>query len=263
MSKLAELEASIAQMRSAIVAFSGGVDSSLVAAVAARALGDRALAVTAVSPALATGELDGARAVAKAVGITHRVIATDELSRPEYRRNDRFRCYHCKTELYDQLERVAEAEGYAVVLSGANTDDISDWRPGLAAAAEHGVRHPLVECGIDKPHVRLLARALGVPSAEKPASPCLASRLPYGTEVTPETLAKVDGAEAAVKALGFSELRVRHYGRLARVELAAGDLPRGLSDSDAVVEAVLRMGYEHVEISRRALKSGSLNAIID
>jgi uncharacterized protein len=262
MTKLSELEACIEQMQSAVVAFSGGVDSSLVAAVAASVLGDRALAVTAVSPALASGELDGARAVASAVGITPRVITTDELRRPEYRRNDRFRCYHCKSELYDQLEQTAAAEGYAVVLSGANADDTSDWRPGLTAAAEHGVRHPLVECGIDKAQVRLLARALAVPSAEKPASPCLASRLPYGTEVTPEVLAQVDRAETAVKALGFNELRVRHYGRLARVELAAGDLPRGLSDPDAVVAAVLHTGYEHVEISRRPLKSGSLNATV-
>lgn len=261
MTKLAQLEECIGQMQSAVVAFSGGVDSSLVAAVAARVLKDRALAVTAVSPALASGELDGARAVATAVGINHRVITTDELRRPEYRRNDRFRCYHCKTELYDNLEQVANDDGYAVVLSGANADDASDWRPGLTAAAEHGVRHPLLECGIDKAQVRELARILGVPSAEKPASPCLASRLPYGTEVTPEVLAQVDRAEAAVKALGFSELRVRHYGRLARVELAAEDLPRGLSEPDAVVEAVLHTGYEHVELSRRPLKSGSLNAI--
>jgi pyridinium-3,5-biscarboxylic acid mononucleotide sulfurtransferase len=261
MSKLAELEACIARMDSAVVAFSGGVDSSLVAAVAANVLGDRALAVTAISPALATGELDGARAVAEAVGIGHRVVRTDELSRPEYRRNDRFRCYHCKSELYDQLARIAEADGYAVLLSGANADDISDWRPGLTAADEHGVRHPLLECGVNKPQVRALARALAVPSAEKPASPCLASRLPYGTEVTPETLARVDRAEAVVKALGFKELRVRHYGRLARIELAAGDLARGLSVADVVVDAVLRVGYERVEISRRPLKSGSLNVI--
>jgi pyridinium-3,5-biscarboxylic acid mononucleotide sulfurtransferase len=261
MSSFAQLEARIAELPSAIVAFSGGVDSSLVAAVAARVLGERALAVTAVSPALASGELDGARSVAASVGITHRVVRTDELSRAEYRRNDRFRCYHCKTELYDRLVQIAADDGYAAVLSGANADDMSDWRPGLTAAAEHGVLHPLLECGIDKATVRSLARELAVPSAEKPASPCLASRLPYGTEVTPETLAQVDRAEAAVKALGFRELRVRHYGSLARVELAAEDLPRGLSGAEALVAAVLAAGYERAEVSRRPLKSGSLNVI--
>ncbi len=150
MTTVAELERAIRPLGSAVVAFSGGVDSSVVAAVAARALGDRALAVTAVSPALATGELEGARGVAAAVGIAHRLISTDELAREEYRRNDRFRCYHCKSELYDQLEALARADGYATVLSGANADDAGDWRPGLRAASEHGVRHPLLEAGVSK-----------------------------------------------------------------------------------------------------------------
>jgi pyridinium-3,5-biscarboxylic acid mononucleotide sulfurtransferase len=189
MNRIGQLESFIGQLDGAIVAFSGGVDSSLVAALAARALGPRALAITAVSPALAAGELDGAVGVAHAVGIAHRTITTDELAREEYRRNDRFRCYHCKTELYDSLQGVAAAEGYAAVLSGANADDVGDWRPGLRAAAEHGVRHPLLELGVGKEEVRAMARKLGVPSAEKPAAPCLASRLPYGTQVTPDALA--------------------------------------------------------------------------
>ena len=178
MSRTDELETRIASLGSAVVAFSGGVDSSLVAALAARALGPRALAVTAVSPALATGELDGARGVAEAVGIAHEVISTDELAREGYVRNDRDRCYHCKTELYEQLWGLARARGYAAVLSGANADDTGDWRPGLRAAAEHGVVHPLLEAGVGKEEVRALAAELGVPSAWKPASPCLASRLP-------------------------------------------------------------------------------------
>lgn len=258
---LESLERLIASFGSAVVAFSGGVDSSLVAAVAARTLGARAIAVTAVSPALATGELDGARHVAEAVGIEHRVVTTDELANPEYRQNDRFRCYHCKTELYDRLSVIAEVEGYAALLSGANADDVSDWRPGLTAAAEHGVRHPLLECGVGKAQVRALARTLSVPSAEKPASPCLASRLPYGTPVTPASLAQIDRAEQAVKALGFRELRVRHYGSTARVEVAGDELPRALATADAIVAAALDAGYVRAELSRRPLKSGSLNVV--
>ncbi len=259
--RVEQLQQLIEPLGSAIVAFSGGVDSSLVAALAARALGERALAVTAVSPALATGELDGARGVAAAVGIAHRTITTDELARPEYRRNDRFRCYHCKTELYDRLQAVAAAEGYATVLSGANADDAGDWRPGLRAAAEHGVRHPLLEAGVGKQEVRALARELAVPSADKPASPCLASRLPYGTPVTPRALAQVDRAERAVRALGFGVLRVRHFGGLGRVELDAEELPRALARPAPVIAAVRGAGYRRAEISERPFRSGSLNGL--
>jgi len=218
MTRIEELETRIRSLGSGVVAFSGGVDSSLVAALTVRALGDRALAVTAVSPALATGELDGAREVASAIGIRHETITAAELEREGYRANDRDRCYHCKSELYDCLSALAARKGYEAVLSGANADDVGDWRPGLRAAAEHDVIHPLLEAGVGKDEVRELARALRVPSAEKPASPCLASRIPYGTAVDPDVLAQVDRAELAVKALGYSVLRVRHYGGLGRVE---------------------------------------------
>jgi uncharacterized protein len=241
------------------VAFSGGVDSSLVAALAVRSLGGRALAVTAVSPALATGELDGARGVAAAVGIAHRTITTDELARAAYRRNDRYRCYHCKSELYDSLEALAGREGYGAVLSGANADDAGDWRPGLRAAAEHGVRHPLLQAAVGKDEVRALARWLQIPSADKPASPCLASRLPYGTAVSRAALAQVDRAEQALKGIGFTVLRVRHYGELGRVELAADELPRALATPEPVIAAVRDAGYERVEIDERPFQTGSLN----
>lgn len=259
MTRARELEERIAGLGSAVVAFSGGVDSSLVAALAARALGERALAVTAVSPALAAGELDGARHVAAAIGIAHETIATDELARAGYRANGRDRCYHCKTELYDRLADLARERGYAAVLSGANADDEGDWRPGLRAAAEHGVVHPLLEAGVGKAEVRALALGLRVPSADKPASPCLASRLPYGTPVDPATLAQVDRAERALKALGYRVLRVRHHGDLGRVELAADELPRALAEPAAVRAAVLGAGYGRVEISPEPFRSGSLN----
>ena len=262
MTKVEELERRIRSLESCVVAFSGGVDSSLVAALAVRALGDRALAVTAISPALATGELDGARAVASEVGIRHELITTAELERDGYRRNDRDRCYHCKSELYDSLSALAAARGYAAVLSGANADDLGDWRPGLRAAAEHGVVHPLVELGVGKEEVRRIARELRVPSAEKPASPCLASRIPYGTAVDVEALARIDSAETALKRLGYRVLRVRHYGKLGRVQLAADELSRALTEHGrrSVIEAVRSAGYADVEIDEQPFRSGSLNA---
>lgn len=262
MSLAAALESRIASLGSTVVAFSGGVDSSLVAAIAARALGERALAITAVSPALATGELAGARGVARTLGIAHETIATDELALDGYRRNGRDRCYHCKTELYGTLQVLARQRGFASVCSGANADDLGDWRPGLRAAAEHGVVHPLVEAGLGKDQVRALARSLGIPSAEKPASPCLASRLPYGTEVTTEVLAQVDRAESALKQLGYRVVRVRHYGELGRVQLGAEQLERALTSegSAAIRDAVRSAGYASVEIDEAPFRSGSLNA---
>jgi uncharacterized protein len=231
----------------------------VVAAAAWRALGPGALAVTAVSPSVAEGELAGARRVAQAIGIAHETIATDELAREGYRRNGPDRCYFCKTELYESLAALAKQRGYAALLSGANADDAGDWRPGLRAAAEHGVRHPLLEAGAGKAAVRALARALELPSAEKPATPCLASRIPYGTAVDPATLELIDRAERAVRALGFPVIRVRHHGVLGRVEIAQEDLLRALAAEPEVTAAVRAAGYAHAVLDREPFRSGRLN----
>jgi pyridinium-3,5-biscarboxylic acid mononucleotide sulfurtransferase len=256
---LSELERGIRPLGSVVVAFSGGVDSSVVAAAAARALGPGALAVTAVSPSVAEGELEGARRVADSIGIAHETIATDELAREGYRRNAPDRCYFCKTELYESLAALGRQRGYAALLSGANADDAGDWRPGLRAAAEHGVRHPLLEAGADKAAVRELARELRLPSADKPATPCLASRIPYGTAVDPATLQLIDRAERAVRALGFPVIRVRHHGILGRVEIAAADLDRALEQEPQLTAAVRRAGYRHAVLDREPFRSGRLN----
>ena len=261
--ELDRLVSLIAETGGAVVAFSGGVDSSVVAAAAHRALGERAIAITAVSPSLAKGELDGARRVAEFIRIPHEAIATRELDREGYRANDRDRCFHCKTELYERLVEVARSRGSGAVLSGTNADDLDEWRPGLRAAADFGVRHPLLELGIGKEATRAIARALELPSADKPASPCLASRVPYGTRVDASTLARIDRAERGVRALGFEIVRVRHFGGEGRVEIGAAELDRALAEParSAIVAAVQEAGYVTAAVDDQPFRSGSLNAI--
>jgi pyridinium-3,5-biscarboxylic acid mononucleotide sulfurtransferase len=260
--RLEDVQRLVGGMDGVVVAFSGGVDSTLVAAVAARALGPRAIAVTGVSASLGPGELDGARRIAATIGIAHRTVRTDELSRPGYLENGEDRCYHCKTELYEVLARVAEDEGLSVVASGANADDLRDVRPGLRAAAEHGVRHPLVEAGFTKDDVRAAARHLDIPTWNKPASACLSSRVAFGQRITVGELTRVGRAEKLLKELGFGQCRVRVHGELARIEVDPDAVSR-LTDPpvrERVARELRALGYTYVTLDLEGFRSGSMHA---
>jgi uncharacterized protein len=250
---------------SAAVAFSGGIDSTVVAQAAQLALADRAVAVTADSPSVPRAELDDARRLARQIGIRHEVVQTDEFADPDYVRNDGSRCYFCKDELYGRIETMLPRLDTQVICSGANLDDQGDYRPGLKAAAEHRVRHPLQEAGFTKADVRALARAWGLPTWDKPASPCLSSRLAPGVEVTRERTARVEAAEVYLRRLGYRECRVRlHEGELARIEVPAAELAR-LADP-AVREGLARyfkeLGFRYVTLDLEGFRSGSLNELV-
>lgn len=244
-----------------VVAFSGGVDSSLVAWAANDVLGDEALCVTAVSPSLATDEAADCAALAEEWGLAWQTVETDEMSRAAYRTNDPDRCFHCKSALMDRLEPLA-AEREAVVVLGVNLDDLGDHRPGQQAADERGARFPLVEAGFSKADVRRVSEALGLRTWDKPAAACLASRVPYGTQVTVPLLARLDRAEAALRRLGFGQLRVRDYGDTARIELPLDDLAEAVRQREAVVEAVRGVGYRYVTLDLEGFRSGNLNGAL-
>ncbi len=248
------------------VAYSGGVDSAVVAKAARLALGDQAIAVTAVSPSLAAAEKQDALDVAALVGIEHRLIETHELEDPNYAANPANRCYFCKTELYTRLEALLPEWGFDAIVNGANTDDLGDYRPGLQAAGEHTVKSPLVEAGLNKAEVRELAHHWDLPVWDKPASPCLSSRLAYGLAVTPERLARVEQAELFLRAtLGVAELRVRHEPNdLARIEVPA-DKVTLLADANTRREITARLhalGFKYVTVDLDGFRSGSMNATL-
>jgi uncharacterized protein len=246
-------------MESVVVAYSGGVDSALLANAAHRALGDRSLAVTAVSPALAARELADAKDLAQQFGFNHRVIHTNEMAQEGYVANSPQRCYFCKTELYTHLCRIAEDEGYAWVANGANTDDLGDYRPGLLAASERQVRSPMVEVGLSKQMVRELARYLEMPIWDKPAQPCLSSRIPYGTPVSVETLSKIERAEDYLRGLGLREVRARHHDRLCRIEVGEEEMEFAFAHRQEIGQALKEIGYLWVSMDLAGLRSGSLN----
>ncbi len=260
------LLATLRDLGSCAVAFSAGIDSTVVAKAARLALGDGAVAVTGSSASLAAGELEVARRIAALIGIRHEVIDTDEFSRPEYLRNAPDRCYHCKTELYTQLEGVAERLGVAAIVNGANLDDLGDYRPGMQAAGEHRVLSPLANCGFTKADVRALAREWELPTWDKPASPCLSSRIAYGEAVTPERLAMIDAAEQYLRALDLPTVRVRyHRGDVARLEVPTLAIGRLASDEvrGPLVARLKELGFKYVTLDLEGFRSGSLNALVN
>lgn len=262
MEKRRRVEEILVSCGSVLVACSGGVDSVLLAAVAARTLGDNAVAATAVSPSLATGELDDARAAAKAAGIRHIEVPTDEIENPAYTANTPDRCFHCKDTAYSTFTALAMREGIAAVVDGTNADDTGDYRPGRKAARDHGVRSPLAEAGMTKQEIRDWARELGLAVWDKPAAACLSSRVPYGSPVTLEKLTRIDKAELALKQLGFRQCRVRDHGTVARVEIEPALLPHLLEIRQAVVDAVKNAGFSYVSLDLEGFRSGSMNEVI-
>jgi len=247
-----------------MVAYSGGVDSAFLAATAHRVLGSRMLAVLADSPSLARRDMEQACAFAQGLRMPLRVVATEELDRPEYARNDADRCFHCKDELFATMEALGAKLGFARIAYGMNADDTRDYRPGQRAAEEHAVLAPLAEAGLTKQEVRALAKAAGYALWDRPASPCLSSRVEYGRAVTREVLDQVERAEESLRQLGFRELRVRHHGELARVEIARAELPRALAIEmlDAISAALREAGFQYVTLDCVGFRSGSMNALL-
>jgi uncharacterized protein len=262
--KLRALEERLGQLGSLMAAYSGGVDSAFLAATAHRVLGSRMIAVLADSPSLARRDFEQACDFARAQGIPLHIIATEELSRPEYQRNDASRCFHCKDELFQAMEALGASLGFEHIAYGMNADDTRDYRPGQRAAAEHAVLAPLAEAGLTKNEIRALARAAGYSLWDRPASPCLSSRVEYGRAVTREVLEQVERAEESLRQLGFRELRVRHHGELARVELARAEMPRAFTMEmlDAITAALKLAGFQYVTLDCAGFRSGSMNAIL-
>lgn len=260
--KLQNLKSLLLAMDGAVVAYSGGVDSAFLACVAAETLGDRALAVTARSPSYPAVELAQAAALARERGMRHRLVDTGEVARAEYSANGPDRCYFCKQTLFLTLEPIAREEGLSQILLGAIAEDLQDYRPGHRAALEAGVRAPLAEAGLSKAEVRELSRRMGLPTWDKPASACLASRVRYGLPIDAKVLGTIEAAEGFLLGLGFRELRVRHEGPTARLELPLADLARVLEHREAIVAHLKSLGYVYVSLDLEGFRSGSGNLLL-
>lgn len=262
--QLEQLKNIFAQMESALIAYSGGVDSTLIAKIAYDVLGDRTLAVTAISPSLLPEELEEAEKQAKIIGISHKIIETQEMSNPNYTSNPVNRCYFCKSELHDTLKPLAQQWGYPYIVDGVNADDLHDYRPGIQAAKERGVRSPLAEVGLNKLQVRQLSQELGLSWWNKPAQPCLSSRFPYGEEITVEKLQRVGRAEIYLRKLGYDNVRVRSQGDTAKIELLAQDIKSFIinTDLDQLVNHFQSLGFIYVTLDLEGYQSGKLNHIL-
>lgn len=262
--KLKRLRDIVASYRSALVCFSGGVDSTLLLKVTHDVLGERCVALTALSPTMARSEQKAAQDLAGTLGVHLELVESRELDRPEFAANPEDRCFHCKTALLDLARPAADRLGMAEVLMGANVDDLGDHRPGLEAARRRGVRQPMVEAGLSKPEVRALSQHLGLPTWDKPQLACLSSRFPYGTTITPDRLAQVDRFEDGLRALGFRQLRVRYHGEVARLELELSELPRVLEPGtrETIVTTGRECGFTFVALDLAGFSSGSLNQLI-
>lgn len=260
--KAARLEEIVVSLAPVVIGYSGGVDSAFLAATAHDLLGKRALAVTAVSPSLSARERTAADALARARGWNHLIVETHEIEREEYAVNDPDRCYWCKTELFDVLAPIARDRGARIAV-GTNLDDLGDYRPGTRAATENDVVTPLADAGLDKAEVRVLSAARGLPTADKPASPCLASRFAYGIRVTPEGLRRIDAAEEIVRSHGFENFRVRDHGDLARIEVPADQIDRAAALRDGLVTELRALGFRWVTLDLVGFRSGSLNEVLD